>query len=68
MTSLNQNVSSTWSGDFESSITPPKTADVVIIGGGIIGVSTAYFLAKEGIKVCLCEKGYISGEQSGLFA
>ena len=65
MTSLNQNVSSTWSGDFESSITPPKTADVVIIGGGIIGVSTAYFLAKEGIKVCLCEKGYISGEQSG---
>ena len=61
----NRNVSSTWSGDFESSITPPKTADVVIIGGGIIGVSTAYFLAKEGIKVCLCEKGYISGEQSG---
>ena len=65
MTSFNQNVSSTWSGDFESPIKPPKTADVVIIGGGIIGVSTAYFLAKEGIKVCLCEKGYISGEQSG---
>ena len=65
MTSFNQNVSSTWSGDFESSITPPETADVVIIGGGIIGVSTAYFLAKAGIKACLCEKGYISGEQSG---
>ena len=41
MTSFNQNVSSTWSGDFESPIKPPKTADVVIIGGGIIGVSTA---------------------------
>ena len=65
MTSFNQNVSSTWNGDFQSPINPPVNADVVIIGGGIIGVSTAYFLAKEGIKVCLCEKGYISGEQSG---
>ena len=65
MTSLGQNVSSLWSGDFQSSINAPEAADVVIIGGGIIGVSTAYFLAKEGIKVCLCEKGYISGEQSG---
>ncbi|SVB17245.1 uncharacterized protein METZ01_LOCUS170099, partial [marine metagenome] len=60
-----ENVNSTWSGDFQSPINPPKNTDVVIIGGGIIGVSTAYFLAKEGIKVCLCEKGYISGEQSG---
>ena len=59
------NVSSTWSGDYESRINLPKNADVVIIGGGIVGVSTAYFLAKAGIKVCLCEKGYISGEQSG---
>ena len=65
MTPLGQNVSSLWSGDFQSSRNAPKAADVVIIGGGIIGVSTAYFLAKEGIKVCLCEKGYISGEQSG---
>ena len=60
-----ENVNSIWSGDFQSPINPPRNADVVIIGGGIIGVSTAYFLAKEGIKVCLCEKGYISGEQSG---
>ena len=65
MTPLGQNVSSLWSGDFQSSINAPKAADVVVIGGGIIGASTAYFLAKEGIKVCLCEKGYISGEQSG---
>ena len=55
--SLDEYVSSTWSGDYESPIKLPETADVVIIGGGIIGVSTAYFLAKEGIKVCLCEKG-----------
>ncbi len=62
---INENVNSTWSGNYQSPIKPPENADVVIIGGGIIGVSTAYFLAKEGIKVCLCEKGYISGEQSG---
>ncbi len=65
MTLVSQNVSSTWSGVFQSSAKTPAAADVVIIGGGIIGVSAAYFLAKDGIKVCLCEKGYISGEQSG---
>jgi glycine/D-amino acid oxidase-like deaminating enzyme len=43
----------------------PADADVVIIGGGIIGVSTAWFLAREGIRVALCEKGHIAGEQSG---
>ena len=30
--------------------------EVVIIGGGIIGVSTAYFLSKEGRKVKVIEK------------
>ncbi len=34
----------------------PKSADVVIVGGGIIGVSTALFLAKRGVSVVLCEK------------
>ena len=42
----------------------PSEAEVVIIGGGIIGTSTAYFLAKAGVKVVLCEKGRIAGEQS----
>ncbi|GBQ65865.1 NAD(P)/FAD-dependent oxidoreductase [Komagataeibacter swingsii] len=42
----------------------PAEADVVIIGGGIVGVSTAYFLARQGLSVVLCEKGYIGGEQS----
>lgn len=42
----------------------PKTADVVVIGGGIVGVSTAFFLARKGISVVLCEKGEIGGEQS----
>ncbi|TPI67148.1 FAD-binding oxidoreductase [Mesorhizobium sp. B3-1-3] len=42
----------------------PWEADVVVIGGGIVGVSTAYFLAESGQRVVLCEKGIIAGEQS----
>ena len=43
----------------------PERADIVIIGGGIIGVSAALFLAERGIDVVLCEKGIVAGEQSG---
>lgn len=42
----------------------PGTADVVVIGGGVIGVSAALFLARAGHRVVLCEKGRIAGEQS----
>ncbi|WP_046116561.1 NAD(P)/FAD-dependent oxidoreductase [Ensifer aridi] len=42
----------------------PSKADVVIIGGGIIGASAALFLAERGVKVVLCEKGVLGGEQS----
>jgi glycine/D-amino acid oxidase-like deaminating enzyme len=42
----------------------PARVDVVVIGGGIIGASTAFFLAQKGISVALCEKGHIAGEQS----
>ncbi|GAB5377425.1 MAG: FAD-binding oxidoreductase [Acuticoccus sp.] len=42
----------------------PASADVVVIGGGIVGVTTALFLARDGLKVLLLEKGRIAGEQS----
>jgi len=42
----------------------PEWSRVVVIGGGIIGASTALFLAEKGHSVVLCEKGRIGGEQS----
>ncbi|MEX0371104.1 MAG: FAD-dependent oxidoreductase, partial [Tateyamaria sp.] len=43
---------------------PPNRADVVVIGGGVIGVCTALYLAEAGKRVVLLEKGRIAGEQS----
>lgn len=42
----------------------PAAADAVIIGGGIVGVFAAYYLAQRGLKVALVEKGRIGAEQS----
>ncbi|HYZ62341.1 MAG TPA: FAD-binding oxidoreductase, partial [Acetobacteraceae bacterium] len=42
----------------------PKSADVVVIGGGIAGVSAAYYLARKGHSVALIEKGAVGAEQS----
>lgn len=42
-----------------------KTYDVLVIGGGIIGLSTAYYLVKAGRKVILVEKNHIGSGASG---
>ena len=43
-----------------------KTADAVVIGGGINGCATAYCLAKRGVKrVVLLEKGHIASGPTG---
>jgi len=42
----------------------PGEVDVVVIGGGIIGCSTALELVECGLRVALCEKGGIGKEQS----
>ncbi len=41
-----------------------RTSDVIIVGGGVIGLTTAYFLAKEGVRVVLCESGQTGMEAS----
>ena len=58
-------VTQTWTKPLVTPEAIPEKADVVIIGGGIVGVSTAWFLAKQGVSVVLCEKGHIACEQSG---
>ncbi len=42
----------------------PSAVDVAIIGGGIVGCSAAYYLARQGVAVAVFEKGRIAGEQS----
>lgn len=43
----------------------PRTADAVVIGGGCMGVSTAYHLARSGLRVCLVEQGDLGSGTSG---
>jgi glycine/D-amino acid oxidase-like deaminating enzyme len=43
----------------------PKTADVVIVGGGIVGASCAYFLARAGLKPHLLEREHLAWGASG---
>ena len=39
--------------------------DVVVIGGGIAGIATAYFLAKAGQDVCVLDRGAVAQESTG---
>lgn len=48
----------------ESSTRLPASADVVIIGGGIVGMFAAWHLARRGVSVAVLEKGRIGAEQS----
>lgn len=51
-------------GEVEFSDPLPEAVDLAVIGGGVIGVSTALFAARRGLKVVLLEKGRVAGEQS----
>jgi sarcosine oxidase subunit beta len=43
-----------------------RTTDVAIIGGGLIGAWTAFFLARRGRRVTLLEKGVVGAQSSGV--
>jgi len=57
-------VAQTWERPIQKAESVPVSADIVIIGAGIVGVSTAWFLARQGVNVVVCEKGHVAGEQS----
>jgi glycine oxidase len=42
----------------------PSSSDIIILGGGVIGLTTAYFLAREGAKVSVVDKGDLGQESS----
>jgi len=42
----------------------PDAVDVVVIGGGVIGMFSALYMKRAGLKVALLEKGRIACEQS----
>ena len=42
-----------------------ETADVVVVGGGIAGISTAYFLGQAGVKCVVIERDSVGSHASG---
>ncbi|MCC2671579.1 MAG: thiO [Armatimonadetes bacterium] len=45
-----------------------KTSDVIVVGGGVIGTSIAYHLAREGLAVTLFERDELASQASGAAA
>lgn len=58
-----------WTDNFETKeykrLEEDTVAEVCIIGGGITGLSTAYYLAKNGMDVILLEKDTIGSKTTG---
>ena len=42
-----------------------ESFDVIVIGGGVVGCSAAYYLAREGASVALFERDSVAGHASG---
>ena len=40
-------------------------ADVIIVGGGIVGTATAFFLRQRGVSVILVERFLVGQQASG---
>src|SRR5262249_27729467 len=41
-----------------------RDADVVVVGAGIVGCASAYYLARRGVRVVVLDRGSVPGEQS----
>lgn len=46
-------------------LTADASADVVVVGAGIAGMTTAYLLAREGRKVVVLDDGAVGGSMTG---
>ncbi|MGD8847874.1 MAG: FAD-dependent oxidoreductase [Desulfobacteraceae bacterium] len=44
-----------------------RHSEVVVIGGGIIGLACAYYLNRAGRKVCLIEKATVGGDEGACY-
>ena len=42
-----------------------KSAEVVVLGGGVFGCATAHYLSKEGVKVTIVERDAVGSHASG---
>ena len=46
-------------------MTLPRTADVVVVGGGVVGISTAHFLGEAGLRTVVVERDSVGSHASG---
>jgi glycine/D-amino acid oxidase-like deaminating enzyme len=52
-------------GPAARSVGLPERCDAIVIGGGVLGLSSAYELARRNLSVVLLESGQVGGRQSG---
>jgi glycine/D-amino acid oxidase-like deaminating enzyme len=58
-------VTSTLPGPSAGPLGLPERCDAVVVGGGVLGLASAYELAGRGMSVVLLEGGRVGGGQSG---
>jgi len=62
---LREDVTSARPGAVARSAGLPERCDAVVVGGGVLGLSSAYELARRNLSVVLLESGRVGGRQSG---
>jgi sarcosine oxidase, subunit beta len=48
-----------------SDVVTPKGASIIVVGAGVTGLSTAWWLARAGVDVLVIDKGVVGWEASG---